>query len=197
TANDTTDDTTNDTNNDDTTDTGPEMPAPVRLVLFRTPPTDGNILGAGAPDSARQVADAYCQNAPHFPADECTEAHALLSFDDGDSIAAMQANFDIPDLPVESIGGTLVESDFAGLLDGTLATSLDDAGVYAGNGEQYWTGALVDGETAVNNCAGWTSTNAAGPDAFATAGNAGQANGWTGVVSVSCTNNLRVTCVCW
>ena len=172
---------------------GDPVPVPTRIIIFRGPSTNGNIEAAGGMADARASADALCEGAPAYPDDECTNVHALLSFDAQDEIANMEANFGIPDLPVESIDGTLIDHDFRQHDGWHPAGDVGRRGrVHRSDGEFYWTGTWIGGEVNDYNCEEWTSTMG-----YSIGAQSDFENSWFGSASVACTQNLPILCACW
>jgi hypothetical protein len=126
--------------------------------------------------------------------------HAFIAYSATDNIANMPSNYGIPtNLPIRSTTGTLIASNWADMLDGTIATTLTSAGVYSGPGG-WWSGAedefggSIDGVT--QDCNEWTSI------ANFVGGNRGINSSTTSTwmdfgLSAACNQVLQVLCVAY
>jgi len=120
----------------------------------------------------------------------CREVHAFISVAADDEIR----DLGIPaDLPVKSPDGTVIANDRADLLDGSINTSLGDAGVVENFVSNYWTGATSEGGLHGWNCTNWTSTASNG-----TTGSSGSiTDTWLIHSAVSCGSVPALVGVCW
>ena len=136
----------------DTTAWSTAVPAqPQRLVLF----DGGGVSGA---IGGRSGADVMCGNAavsmPGIPANATTRA--FLSFSADDEIRDMPGKHGVPtDRQVTGPNWNVIASDWADLLDGSIAMRLNSAGIQTET--QFWySGSLDDGSVSAYTCSGWT-----------------------------------------
>ncbi len=163
------------------------MVTPTNIVLFDAGVYDGNLGG-------RAGVDAICQASGKRPAGYAN-VRAFISVNAGDSIANMPGNYGIPtNVPIVGPNGTELAANWADLLDGSIAASLQAAGI--GGASLWWSGSNPDGSLGTtlgsDSCAGWTDN---GPSVRALSGDVTQADGrWLddtlGVGYAACSNNL-------
>jgi hypothetical protein len=103
------------------------------------------------------------------------QARAFLGVAAGDSIANLPPLYGIPiGMPIESASGQVVAADFAALSGGSLAVSLEAAGVLP-TGSVWWSGSNPDGSLATSagvpfTCVGWTDGSASRVGVVGTSG---------------------------
>ncbi|MEM6997029.1 MAG: hypothetical protein AAF721_41380, partial [Myxococcota bacterium] len=136
---------------------------PVRIAMFGTDLVGADLQAEGGEATVRASADAICgaSLATNYPDLECSNVHAFLTVEVGDEVLDMQDNYDIPnDLPIEGPTGTLIDNDFASLLDHSVLIDLSDAVVFedVASGWDFWSGSNSAGG-AVPRCEDWTSTD--------------------------------------
>ncbi len=169
------------------------------IVFWSENKTAGNLRGASA--TARAGADAVCTgnaggNKPANVND--SNVHAVISISAADSIAAMPTTHSFSaNLPVKNVAGTAtLGTNWADLLDGNIAMTLDAAGVLMGSKgtNPWWSGSNASGNfDATNNCSGWTNgtVGASGmPGAPDTNG-----PGWLVLTPANCANLLHILCM--
>lgn len=126
-------------------------PAPgAAIVMYRVDDTlrDGNLGG-------RAGADALCAASANRPAGYAN-ARAFISVGTGDAIADMPGNYGVPTTgTITGPTGTLIANDWADLLDGSIADTLENVGV---TDAAWWSGSNDDGSLHADNCTGWTAT---------------------------------------
>ena len=134
-----------------------EVQAPP-IILYEGGTSTGNI-------GPRATADAICTAG--IPSG-FSNARAFIGYSAADSIANMPSNYGIPtNVPIQSVTSVVIANDWADLTDGTIATSLNGAGL---SGSQWWSGAedasgsFIDGVTV--NCLEWTSNLLTGVPGF-------------------------------
>ncbi len=122
----------------------------------------------------------------------CSEVHAFISIAADDEIRDLA----IPDdLPVKSPNGTVIADNRADLLDGSIDTSLDAAGVVENFVTSYWTGATFDGGLHAWNCINWTSGT--GASNGTTGSSTSTSETWLINAAVSCGSGPALVGVCW
>jgi hypothetical protein len=182
---------------------GGYVTSPTQIVLYALPsPTDGNLGG-------RAGADALCQAAATRPAGYVS-ARAFISVSAADEIRDMPTLYGVPtNLPVVSLGTspkTTLANNWADLLDGSIAASLQAAGVtlqgYVWTGSDRYGGTISD---SFGNCNHWTTANDVSeappaPIRYAgTIGSTSQVNsGWLSVGlfgNFACENLNALTCL--
>ena len=162
---------------------------PLRLVIY-------SVNGVAGAIGGRPGADVLCgqgaQGLPGVPLHATTRA--FLSVDATDSIANMPARYGVPIYrKVTGPNTTVIADNWADLLDGSIDTSLSDAGVmgifpwYSGSGP--------DGSLDPDNCDGWTlSSGSAGR--YGTDGST--TSTWISAGDAVCGYNLaRILCLAW
>jgi hypothetical protein len=143
--------------------------------------------------SGRSGADALCLASANRPAGYIN-FRAFISVDANDEIRDMPGNYGVPtNVPIQSLGGTVIANDWADLLDGNIAVSLLNAGVLTGSPD-WWSGSNDDGSLNASNCVGWTS--AAGPPVGGIAGrNIDTDPTWIIFGTASCDMSFSVLCL--
>lgn len=158
-----------------------------RIHLYRI----GTVLSSFG---GRSGADTHCEN--NLPADLVgKETHALISVNATDEILDMVANYNVP-LDREIIGhnsGTVIATSWADFLDGSLAVSLEQAGVMPA-GDTFWSGSNANGSLTVANCSEWTSSAS---NVFGAAGSATATTSWTYTVSAACNSLRSLLCIAY
>ena len=131
-------------------------------------PTPGVVLYFGGTSNgnigSRSTMDSMCF--ANLPA-SFTAYRAFIGISAADSIANLPSNYGIPtNLPIGSTSNVILASNWADLMDGTINTNLDAAGVTLGF-NSWWSGAdnadgsHVDGGT--DDCVDWSdNTNIVG-----------------------------------
>ncbi|MCX7679183.1 MAG: hypothetical protein N2316_08175 [Spirochaetes bacterium] len=168
---------------------------PGTVYLYATVKTfQGNMVQFGA--SARSALDSYC-NPSHnqIPSHiEIRHYHAFISITESDAIINFPALFNVPTTwAVKSTSGITVAYNWYDLLDGSINTKLEAAGI---SDTFWWSGSFADGKCdPANNCQSWTNgTNKA-------AGIAGAHNAidesWVSSNNRNCNNALKVLCIGW
>ncbi|GAK52880.1 hypothetical protein U14_04137 [Candidatus Moduliflexus flocculans] len=166
------------------------IPLSERIILYRVDNTfyTGDFRGRGAIDN-------LCRNSRNRPS-WATHAHGFISRNvtPGDAIIDMPDNYGIPtSAPIVGPNGATIANNWDDLLDGNIATSLDQAGVleYA---KKWWSGSKANG-TMRATCGEWTMTSGASG-----------AQGDSSVTSVAwiedgriplCTDTGQLLCVGW
>ena len=149
--------TTNPTiNNTNSSPTPTPSPNP-KMVIFQAPKHDGNFGG-------RSGLDTHCQN--NKPSG-LTHANtrALISVSTTDEIRDMPSNYSVPtSKPIEGTNGVSIANNWADLLDGSIANTLQAAGfTFVTNiSDFHWANSNGDGSFftgAGNACLGFTSAN--------------------------------------
>ena len=167
------------------------QPEPAVYLFQVTSNHSGDFLtGASARADLDQLAlDAYQTSYSNL---RCTEVHAFISVAADDEIRDMA----IPaGLPVKSPDGTVIADDRADLLDGTIDTSLQAAGVVENFVPSYWTGATFEGGLHGWNCTNWTLGTGA---SNGTTGNSSSTTEtWLIGTAVSCGSGPGLVGVCW
>jgi len=126
------------------------------IVMYRVDDNlrDGNLGG-------RAGADALCAASANAPAGYANY-RAFISVDANDEIRDMPGNYGVPTAgAIAGPTGTLIANNWADLLDGSIANSLETAGVLGATFLAWRSGSNDDGSLDANNCLGWTS-NAGG-----------------------------------
>lgn len=125
----------------------------IDVVLYFGGTSDGNI-------GSRSTMDSMCFT--NMPAG-FTSYRAFIGISAADSIANLPSNYGIPTtLPIRSVSNVVLASNWADLMDGTINTNLDAAGVTLGF-NSWWSGAEnadgshVDGVT--EDCNDWSSNS--------------------------------------
>jgi hypothetical protein len=157
-----------------------------RLVLYRESDTLRNANLGG-----RSGADALCNASPFRPAG-LVVTHAFLSTSASDQISDFIALYGVPNsLPVESLSGVVLASNFTTILGGSIQTSLVDAGVFT-SALNWWSGSTAAGIVATT-CAGFASgsSSAAGQVGSSTVTGAG----WVSVSFAACNTGRSVVCI--
>jgi hypothetical protein len=134
-----------------------EILASIRVpVLYSAGAHNGNLGG-------RAGADATCTNAADKPTGY-SHYHALLSVNADDEIRDMPANYGVPtSMPIYSPNRTLIANTWADLLDGSISTTLSDAGVAPPN-KLWWSGSQSDGSLLnFYECGGWLTSSTSQP----------------------------------
>jgi hypothetical protein len=163
---------------------------PIYMFSIDPSTTTGNISG-------RTGADNLCQAkyASDYSSLGCTEVRGFISIDASDRIADMPMNYGVPDnVPILGPGGTPIANDWADLLDGTILTTMQGAGVLSALG--YWTGSNADGTfyaSPYNNCTNFTSTSGSGRTGSATATD----GTWLSSSTSACVNIGPILCIGW
>ena len=124
----------------------------------------------------------------------CTNDLALLSYP-GDPMSGATGTYGVPaGVPILSETDAVIDTSMAALFDGSIAQSLNAAGVTT-IGTRYWTGTLQDGSVATDHCNGWTDGTAgfSGTAGLRTSTN----NTWTNSEVVTCDNTRHYICLCW
>jgi hypothetical protein len=139
--------------NSKSTEIIPISSGPKKIFLYGTSSTyDGNLGG-------RSGADAICAADANKPSSVKT-SHALISVSNSDAVDDMPVNYTFPGNVkiVGPDGVTVVANSWPDLLDGSIETSLTDAGVLpiGKKGSAWWSGSDANGELSSNNCTGWT-----------------------------------------
>lgn len=165
----------------------PELPQ--RLVIFSVAGVSGAIGG-------RSGADVLCgqgaQGMPGLPLNATTRA--FLSVDSIDSIANMPARYGVPtDRKVTGPNLTVIADNWADLMDGTIDTTLLDAGAMTAN--TWYSGSYSDGSVATSTCNGWTqASGGSGRYGF----HSTTTSAWISSGEGLCGNGLaRVVCLAW
>jgi hypothetical protein len=155
------------------------------LVLYEAGGTYNGDLGG------RAGADATCQASGNRPAGYAN-VRAFITVDDpSDTIDNMPANYGIPtNLPVRSLGGTIVANNWADLVGGGVIVALNTAGVV---GSDWWDGTGGAGTPSPSRCANWTDgTNAQN----GSCGNTGAGNIFPGAIP-ACDTLQRLLCIAY
>lgn len=144
--------------------------------------------------SVRYDIDDMCMRArlKDYPALPCLNMRAFISVSALDDIAGMPANYGVPeDRKITGPAGVMVADYWADLLDGTIDTTLGEAGVAA---DPWWSGSLADGSfDTANNCDGWTSDISKG-----TSGKHNKSNDeWISGNTPDCNASRILLCICW
>ncbi|MCB1165151.1 MAG: hypothetical protein KDK33_03290 [Leptospiraceae bacterium] len=124
----------------------------------------------------------------------CSNDLALLSYP-GDPMSGATGTHGVPaGVPILSETDAVIDTSMAALFDGSIAQSLNAAGVTT-IGTRYWTGTLQDGSVATDHCNGWTDGT---PGFSGTAGlRTSTNNTWTNSEIVTCDNTRHYICLCW
>jgi len=158
------------------------------VVLFAAATANGNLGG-------RSGADSICSNA--IPTGlSCAHVHAFISIDASDEIQDMPSNYNVPtDLPIASKDGSVVQSNWAGLLGGSLLMSLVNAGILTNSDTFWWSGSNSDGSLNSPNCSNWTTS------AILINGYSGYYNqtssAWISAGAPDCSQALPILCLCY
>lgn len=142
----------NDFESADTTAWSTAIPSQTqRLVLY----DGGSVAGAiGGRNGADVMCGIAAESATGIPVHATTRAFLSVSGDD--EIRDMPTRHGVPTgRPVTGPNWNLVATDWADLLDGTIAMELFNAGVHTETNFWY-SGSLSDGSASVNTCSGWT-----------------------------------------
>jgi hypothetical protein len=116
--------------------------------------SDGIVTFAGG-NGGRGTVDAFVASGSVPAACAGKTVRAFLSVSLTDSIANMPTNYGVPtDQPVIGALGPQIAADWADLLDGGIAVSLQSA---IGLGNFFWSGSSDNG-VAATHCSGWNST---------------------------------------
>jgi hypothetical protein len=166
-----------------------ETPPPEssKIYIYNGGLQTGNLNG-------RTGADAICDQTR--PTDLAGfEVHAFISVDATDEIRDMPTQYGVPtDLKIvsfssdESLGNT-----WSDLLDGTLAHSLEDAGVLNA-GETFWSGSDVHGVIAGVSCNSWQSNLGT---VFGAAGSGTSPTTWAYTISADCSAVRNILCIAY
>jgi hypothetical protein len=112
---------------------------------------NGNITGGAG---TRAALDAFVQSGASPAVCTGKTRRAFITLSAGDSIANMPTNFGFsPAAPVYGALGPQLANNWADLLDGTIAATLNAA---TGVPFTYWTGSSSSGTASGFDCAGWT-----------------------------------------
>ncbi len=164
------------------------------IYMFRTGGTGGNLGG-------RSGADTLCVNA--YSASYATlgcsvgSIHAFLSVSSGDEMRAMPTNHGVlADVPVRGPTGILIDSNFGGLVDGVIGTTLQNAGVLPDANWTFWHASNDQGAYDNLSCSNWT--NGSGGLNFGRKGSNDRTSSYIelGGLSTCDDGNQRVVCLC-
>lgn len=152
---------------------------------------DLRILG-----TAREGADSRCSSSRGgytFPNNACTNVRGFISVSGVDSIAAMPTAYGIDTgRMVHGPTGVLIANNWADLLDGSIANTLNAAGVVAGN---WWSFSTANGATG-NDCADGVSSGAGVTGILGSDSSTGAA--WMlSNSSETCDQQHKILCVCY
>jgi len=137
--------------------TATAIPPATDIVMYNAGGThDGNLGG-------RTGADGICAASGNRPSGaEYTNFRAFISVDAADEIRDMPANYGVlTTLPIVGPTGIPIANDWTDLLDGTIAATLQAAGVTGGVGQWMSGAGGDDGSVGTHTCLGWTSNGAA------------------------------------
>lgn len=167
------------------------------IILYSTGTGHTGNLGG------RTGADALCEG--NKPAGYANW-RAFLSVNADDEIRNMPGNYGIPTgIPIKGPNGAQIASNWADLLDGTIAVTLIDAGVASVNGlsGEWWSGSYWNGSLALGTqgqpgtCNSWTYAGSSLP--YGQVGGIGEINFyWMERYLQYCNrDNVHVLCVAW
>ncbi len=176
--------------------TGTLIPAPPSIQMYGSGfQPDGNFLAyTSLGSTAREIADEACSLSANRP--PMTNVRAFISISATDEIRDMPANYGVPtDLPILGPTG-VIAVNWADLLDGTIASTLADAGVlvaqYWGT---YWSGSSTTGGAVGDTCSDWSSASATNQ------GNVGDEESvdlyWITSIVGSCNGPHYIVCIAW
>jgi hypothetical protein len=133
------------------------------LLLISSKPTMLMLYNAGTPDGnlgGRTGADAICNASGNMPAG-VKKVHAFISMSASDQISDMPANYGYQaNLAIYGPDGTsMIANNWADMLDGSIAMSLDAAGILPAastwlngtNGSGNWAGLVSSCQSFVSN----------------------------------------------
>ncbi|MCC6217463.1 MAG: hypothetical protein IT376_21580 [Polyangiaceae bacterium] len=154
------------------------------------------LFDGGGTDTAlggRAGADALC--AASTGSLPITQSRAFLSVSASDEIRDLPGNYSIPtDQRILGPNGSVIASDWADLLSGTLDRSLADAGVLTSN---FWySGSGPDGSLDAHTCTGWTTDGALFDGHYGVSGQTTSA--WISTADATCgLAGYHVVCAGW
>ncbi len=190
-----------DSTSGDTTSGGTD---PTQVVLYFTPPDDFTTFGpSDEPMDFRQVADALCTSSLTNLATPCTQAVAIVSVGEDDSVALLEDEHGAPfGVPVFSDAGNLIAKSFSTLLAEGAPAPLSTLNVtYPGRPDDsaptYLTGSVPGGDfDPTASCTGWTEPM----DGQAAVGSSTEMDhGWLrSMQQVPCAvAETELLCMCW
>jgi len=146
-----------------------------------------------APDIfTRANADSICQAASVTQGLTCmTSIRAFISMASNDEVRDMPDNYGVP-TDVQILGGSndAIQKDWAGLLSGTIFTTLNSVSV---TGSTWWSGSNSDGSISNSNCGLWTV-----PAGQGTVGFPDQTDSqWIDGATHSCGSSEPILCLCY
>jgi hypothetical protein len=119
------------------------------LILY-----EESAVGRNGNLGGRAGADTLCQASANGPAGYINP-RAFISVDANDEIRDMPGNYGVPtNVPIQSLTGNVIATNWADLLDNTIAMTLQAAGVTT---TLWWSGSNGDGSLNADSCVGWTS----------------------------------------
>lgn len=163
------------------------------VILFATTSTPNGAIGG------RSGADALCHN--DVGSLTCGNVHAFLTVTANDQISDMPTLYNVStSVPIVSPNGTQLGSNWADILDGTIQTTLANAGVISGDayifGGSSANGTIHAPDSVDYTCEGWTShvNNFSALRAELIDPNA---TNWIGTSSLPCIAQCSLLCLCY
>lgn len=162
----------------------PDPDAVTDIIFYATNSSHlGDIGGRAGVDTA-------C--ADEVPAEYASRnIRAFISVGAGDGILDMPANYSIStSRPVKTPSGVELATNWADLVDGSIAVNLTTALENMPPGSYYWTGTLNNGAIG-STCDGWTNTVGGAEAGYSDAVD----NGWLNLVGAACNASRKILCV--